>query len=138
MTKVLVIGANSFSGAHFVKYAAAQGAEVSTGSLRTWNLPQWNCAADYVVNFSALNVVAPSWDYPIDYLRANVTRTTELLDYLVRCGKVTRYVHVSTPEVYGATRGKIGEDAPYNPSTPYAVSRAAAEMMCQVYHRACR
>jgi dTDP-glucose 4,6-dehydratase len=39
-----------------------------------------------------------------------------------------RYVHVSTPEVYGSCEGLVKEDAPYNPSTPYATSRAACDM----------
>ena len=36
-----------------------------------------------------------------------------------------KYVHVTTPEVYGSTSAFIDETAPFNPSTPYAVSRAA-------------
>ena len=44
-----------------------------------------------------------------------------------------RYVHVTTPEVYGSTDGWVKEDAPFNPSTPYAVSRAAADMSLRTY-----
>jgi dTDP-glucose 4,6-dehydratase len=47
-----------------------------------------------------------------------------------------RYVHVTTPEVYGSTSGDVREDAPFNPSTPYAVSRAAADMSLRTYHAA--
>ena len=46
------------------------------------------------------------------------------------------YVHVTTPEVYGSTDGFIREDAAFNPSTPYAVSRAAADMSLRAYHQA--
>jgi len=42
-------------------------------------------------------------------------------------------VHVTTPEVYGSTDGWITEDTPYNPSTPYAVSRAAGDMLFKIY-----
>jgi len=38
------------------------------------------------------------------------------------------FVHASTPEVYGNTSGVIREDAPFNPSTPYAISKAACDM----------
>jgi len=39
-----------------------------------------------------------------------------------------KYVHVSTPEVYGNCSGKITEASPFNPSTPYAASRASCDM----------
>jgi dTDP-glucose 4,6-dehydratase len=42
-------------------------------------------------------------------------------------------VHVTTPEVYGSTSGWIAEEAPINPSTPYAVSRAAGDMLMRIY-----
>jgi dTDP-glucose 4,6-dehydratase len=44
-----------------------------------------------------------------------------------------KYVHVTTPEVYGSTDGWVAEDTPFNPSTPYAVSRAAGDMLFQIY-----
>jgi len=49
---------------------------------------------------------------------------------------IERYVHVTTPEVYGSTTGPVQEDAPFNPSTPYAVSRAAADMSLRSFHSA--
>ncbi|MGL4975101.1 MAG: GDP-mannose 4,6-dehydratase, partial [Bosea sp. (in: a-proteobacteria)] len=38
-----------------------------------------------------------------------------------------------TPEVYGSTEGWVREDTPFNPSTPYAVSRAAGDMSLKTY-----
>ena len=46
------------------------------------------------------------------------------------------FVHASTPEVYGSTSGVIREDAPFNPSTPYAISKAACDMNLLAYHKA--
>jgi dTDP-glucose 4,6-dehydratase len=43
---------------------------------------------------------------------------------------------VTTPEVYGSTEGFIKENAPFNPSTPYAVSRAAGDMSLRTYREA--
>ena len=40
-----------------------------------------------------------------------------------------RYVHISSPEVYGTCEGTVKEDAPMNPSTPYAASKAAGDFM---------
>jgi dTDP-glucose 4,6-dehydratase len=47
-----------------------------------------------------------------------------------------RYVHISTPEVYGSCEGFVKEDFPFNPSTPYAVSRAAADMSLRTFRTA--
>jgi dTDP-glucose 4,6-dehydratase len=45
-------------------------------------------------------------------------------------------VQISTPEVYGSTSGLVKETAPFNPSTPYAVSKAACDMNLQAYRKA--
>ncbi len=45
-------------------------------------------------------------------------------------------MQASTPEVYGNTSGVIREDAPFNPSTPYAISKAACDMNLLAFHKA--
>ena len=40
---------------------------------------------------------------------------------------------MTTPEVYGSTDGWISEDTPFNPSTPYAVSRSAGDALLKIY-----
>ena len=45
-----------------------------------------------------------------------------------------KFVHVTTPEVYGSTADLISENHPFNPSTPYAVTRAAGDMMLKAFH----
>jgi len=82
----------------------------------------------YVVNFAAQSMVGESWQNPEHWFQTNVVSTVRLHDRLRRFDFLKKYVHVSTPEVYGSTAGTVGEDAPFNPSTPYAVSRAAADM----------
>ena len=52
----------------------------------------------------------------------------KLHDGLRKFDWLKRYVHISTPEVYGSCEGLVKEDNPFSPSTPYAVSRAAADM----------
>lgn len=133
--KVLVLGASSFSGRAFAHYLTDAGFDVFHGSLRHWNLPK-RMDPDYVVNFAAANVVAPSWNYPGLYVRTNVIETTRFFDWMLeQQGTIRKYVHVSTPEVYGNVTGRITEDHPFDPSTPYAVSRAAAEYMARCYQR---
>lgn len=91
---------------------------------------------EYVVNFAAQSMVAQSWDHPDHWFTTNVVATVRLHDRLRACKFLRRYVHVSTPEVYGNCTGSVTEDAPFNPSTPYAVSRAAADMSLRTYFAA--
>ena len=132
MSSWLVIGASSFTGKHFCEYLNRLGETVYPVSFRgRWDL----IGTHYVVDFAALNVVAQSWAYPADYMRVNVMEHITLWNTIMQNWPRLKYLHVSTPEIYGATHGWIGEDTPYNPSTPYAVSRAAAEMLLKCYHK---
>lgn len=87
----------------------------------------------HVVNFAAQSMVGQSWDHPDHWMMTNVVSTVRLHDRLRAYDHLERYVHVTTPEVYGSTEGWVKEDAPFNPSTPYAVSRAAADMSLRTY-----
>jgi dTDP-glucose 4,6-dehydratase len=87
----------------------------------------------HVVNFAAQSMVGESWLHPDHWMMTNVVSAVRLHDLLRNYDALERYVHVTTPEVYGSTEGWIREDAPFNPSTPYAVSRAAADMSLRTY-----
>jgi dTDP-glucose 4,6-dehydratase len=87
----------------------------------------------HVVNFAAQSMVAESWANPEHWFQTNAVATVKLHDRLRHCDFMDRYVHITTPEVYGNTEGFIGEDTPFNPSTPYAVSRAAADMSLRTF-----
>jgi dTDP-glucose 4,6-dehydratase len=87
----------------------------------------------HVVNFAAQSMVGESWLNPDHWMTTNVVSTVRLHERLRRHDFIERYVHVTTPEVYGSTDGWVKEDAPFNPSTPYAVSRAAADMSLRTY-----
>lgn len=93
---------------------------------------------EYVVNFAAQSMVGESWKNPDHWFMTNVVSTVRLHERLRHCDFLGKYVHVTTPEVYGSTDGYIREDAPFNPSTPYAVSRAAADMSLRTYFEAYR
>jgi dTDP-glucose 4,6-dehydratase len=88
---------------------------------------------DYVVNFAAQGMVAQSWDHPTHWYQTNVVANVALHDELRKFTWLKKYVHISTPEVYGSTSGVITEDAPYNPSTPYAASRAACDLHLRTF-----
>jgi dTDP-glucose 4,6-dehydratase len=87
----------------------------------------------HVVNFAAQSMVGESWLYPDHWMMTNVVSAVRLHDLLRNYEGLERYVHVTTPEVYGSTEGWVREDAPFNPSTPYAVSRAAGDMSLRTY-----
>ncbi|MFC1559500.1 GDP-mannose 4,6-dehydratase [Candidatus Margulisiibacteriota bacterium] len=83
---------------------------------------------DYVVNFAAQSEVAPSWDNPGQWFSTNAVAITGLANAIKDKKFVKKYVHISSPEVYGTCEGTVREDAPLNPSTPYAASKAAGDM----------
>ncbi len=90
----------------------------------------------YVVNFAAQSMVAESWRNPDHWFMTNAVSTVKLHDELRQCDFLQRYVHVSTPEVYGSCSGFVTEDISFNPSTPYAVSRAAGDMSLRSFFAA--
>ena len=89
-----------------------------------------------VINLAAQSMVGESWKNPDHWMMTNVVSTVRLHEMLRGLDFLDRYVHVTTPEVYGSTEGFITEDAPFRPSTPYAVSRAAGDMSLLSYFQA--
>lgn len=159
MHKFLVVGANSFSGSHFVRRVLAEGHEVwglgrspePAGVFlpRLWgkdhsaryhfvqldlNNPD-SALGDFlrevepeiVVNFAAQGMVAQSWEQPWDWFSTNTSGLSRLLHEILGLPNLTKYVHITTPEVYGSTEGWVRESLNFAPSTPYAVSRAAGD-----------
>ena len=165
--RLAIIGSNSFSGASFVDYILGEGLEAigisrssepnpvflpyrqrKTAPFHFYkldlnhDLPEIMDKVnafrpDYVVNFAAQSMVAESWQYPGHWLQTNTVATVQFHDQLRRVDYLKKYIHISTPEVYGTCEGLVAENTNYNPSTPYAVSRAAADMslmaFCQAY-----
>lgn len=87
----------------------------------------------HVVNFAAQSMVGESWANPDHWMMTNIVSTVRLHERLRKLDFLERYVHVTTPEVYGSTEGWVKEDQAFNPSTPYAVSRAAADLSLRTY-----
>jgi dTDP-glucose 4,6-dehydratase len=91
---------------------------------------------EYIVNFAAQSMVAQSWEHPDHWYQTNVVAMARLVDRLRRMDFLKKFVNASTPEVYGSTSGLVRETAPFNPSTPYAVSKAACDMNLMAYQKA--
>jgi len=83
-----------------------------------------------VVNFAAESHVDRSIDDPDAFLHTNVAGTLALLDRARRAG-IQRFVQISTDEVYGSLgpTGLFSEQSPLEPSSPYAASKAAADLL---------
>jgi len=83
---------------------------------------------DVVVNVAALSEVNLSNFHPVEYFDVNVGAVVRLLSELRSRPWLRRYVHISSAEIYGPCPRPLLETAPLDPSTPYAVSKAAADM----------
>jgi dTDP-glucose 4,6-dehydratase len=91
---------------------------------------------DVVVNFAAESHVdrsiADSWPF----VRSNTEGVLTILDALRRKAEDTKLIQIGTDEVYGdIVEGSAKEDDKLNPSSPYAVSKASADMFCLAYRR---
>jgi dTDP-glucose 4,6-dehydratase len=157
MNPVLVLGSNSFSGNAFVSELAKTNRVIavsrskllspvldrlqSSDRAKNVQLENWNLNDDpgriiqltldndvkTIVNFAAQSMVGQSWEYPEDWYQANVSSFSKLLTRVQRESKIEKFIHFTTPEVYGTTEGWVAENFNFSPNTPYAISRAAGD-----------
>ena len=100
---------------------------------------------DAVIHLAAETHVDRSIDGPAAFVQTNVIGTSTLLeaarDHWNRLGGPARerfrFVHVSTDEVFGSLgpTGAFHEATPYDPNSPYAASKAAADHLVRSWHR---
>jgi len=90
---------------------------------------------DYVIHLAAKAGVRPSLDQPLLYNEVNVHGTINLLEES-RLASVQRFIFTSSSSVYGnSTQTPFKEDQQITtPMSPYAASKAAAELFCYTYH----
>ena len=106
------------------------------GDIRDASLVEALAAThDAIVHFAAESHVDRSISDPGVFVRTNVEGTVVLLEAAHRHGHA-RYVQVSTDEVYGSLgpTGAFTEQTPLAPNSPYAASKAAADMMVRAWH----
>ena len=90
---------------------------------------------DAIVNFAAESHVDRSIDSSREFIQTNVLGTHTLLES-ARKSNVEIFLQVSTDEVYGSiTEGSWDEDFPLKPNSPYAASKASADLISQAYYR---
>jgi dTDP-glucose 4,6-dehydratase len=89
---------------------------------------------DAVVHFAAESHVDRSIEDASVFVRTNVLGTHTLLEGALKYG-TSKFIHVSTDEVYGSIRsGSFRETDNLNPSSPYSASKAASDLLARSYH----
>lgn len=90
---------------------------------------------DVIVNFAAESHVDRSIEGSRDFVMTNVLGTQTLLE-AARVGSIQTFVQISTDEVYGSIQeGSWSEAYPLQPNSPYAASKASADLIARSYHR---
>jgi dTDP-glucose 4,6-dehydratase len=163
MSKILILGATSFSGNALASRLKTTEEIVLLGRRneipRVYNaldqaeqpdfeVIRWNINDDQddllqmieqenvtsVVNFAAQSMVGQSWEKPQDWYEANIMSFSKLINELMKLKRIKNFIHFSTPEVYGSTNGWIKENFHFAPNTPYAISRAASDWHLKALH----
>lgn len=157
----LVTGGAGFIGSHLVDLLLARGLNVivvdnlATGRLS--NLPpeksgakvtfvkadvaepgDWQkkfAGVDWVFHLAALADIVPSIQRPLDYFRANVIGTSNVLE-AARAAQVKRFVYVASSSCYGIPeKYPTTETAPIRPEYPYALTKYLGEEMALHWHK---
>jgi GDP-4-dehydro-6-deoxy-D-mannose reductase len=130
---VLVSGASGFVGRHLLELLGDEAAplevDVTDAAAVADAIRARRPAA--IIHLAALSWVPESWREPARAWEVNVVGTVNVLEAVGRERPDARVLAVSTGEVYGkAERFPTPEDAPVAPLSPYAASKAAAEVAC--------
>jgi len=159
--KVLVTGAGGFIGSHVVERLLNDGFEVRAfvhynsqdrwgwlediegdfevfkGDVRDFDSVLKSMkGVEIVFHLAALIGIPYSYETPVAYIKTNIEGTYNVLEAAKQIGGVGRIVHISTSEVYGTARYvPIDENHPYNPQSPYAATKVAADMLALSYYR---
>jgi dTDP-glucose 4,6-dehydratase len=93
---------------------------------------------DTVVHFAAQSHVENSFEDSLKYTYDNILGTHTLLESCRKYGKITKFIHISTDEVYGESllsddEEKKNEQSILCPTNPYAATKAGAELIANSY-----
>jgi dTDP-glucose 4,6-dehydratase len=93
----------------------------------------------HIIHFAAQSHVQNSFDDSIQFTYDNILGTHTLLESCKKYGKIEKFIHVSTDEVYGESMNSIEETHKTEhsilcPTNPYAATKAGAELLAQSYN----
>ncbi|GMR25646.1 MAG: dTDP-glucose 4,6-dehydratase [Ignavibacteria bacterium] len=122
-----LIASESKNNYHFIK------GDISNKELVNYLFNKFDIK--YVINFAAESHVDRSILGSEVFFRSNVLGTNVLLE-AARKFSVKKFLQISTDEVYGSLNsdGLFTEDTPLHPNSPYAASKASADMMALAFH----
>lgn len=94
---------------------------------------------DTIIHFAAQSHVQNSFDNALQYTNDNVVGTHTLLEACRKYGKIKKFIHISTDEVYGESMLEENEEKKHEgsvlcPTNPYAATKAAAELIAKSYY----
>jgi GDP-4-dehydro-6-deoxy-D-mannose reductase len=135
---IAVTGAMGFVGSHLLARlggrALALDADVTDADALSQTLEE--VSPESVVHLAAASSVAASWTDAGEPWRVNALGTVNLLDAVRSSVPAARVLVVSTGDVYGqADEIPTPETAPFRPISPYAASKAAAELAAEQFRR---
>jgi dTDP-glucose 4,6-dehydratase len=88
-----------------------------------------------IINFAAESHVDRSIIDANSFVYANILGVQNLLDCALQ-NQIEKFIQISTDEVYGSKeRGNFHENDGFNPNSPYAASKASAELLARSYHK---
>ena len=93
----------------------------------------------HIIHFAAQSHVQNSFDDSIQFTYDNILGTHTLLEACKKYGKIVKFIHVSTDEVYGESMNIVEEihkteHSILCPTNPYAATKAGAELLAQSYN----
>ena len=93
-----------------------------------------NIAPDEVYNLAAQSHVAVSFENPIYTTQVGTVGSLSLLEAIRHLDKEVKFYQASSSEMYGGGKKEsLNEDSPFDPKSPYAVSKVFAHEITQVY-----
>jgi dTDP-glucose 4,6-dehydratase len=121
---------------HSDKYKFVKG-NLNSSGLVDYILKEYNIT--HIIHFAAQSHVQNSFENSIAFSQDNILGTHTLLECCRKYGKIEKFIHVSTDEVYGESmlnddEQKKTEQSVLCPSNPYAATKAGAELIAQSYY----
>jgi GDP-4-dehydro-6-deoxy-D-mannose reductase len=137
--RVLVTGSKGFVGRWLIEHLSEAGDEVIgldaeidiTDPLRLTEAVR-AAEPDGICHLAALSSVGASWDAPATAYQVNTIGTAHVLGAARACSTRPRVLLISSSEVYGRVEPSdlpLSEEHPFAPLSPYAASKAAAEII---------
>jgi GDP-4-dehydro-6-deoxy-D-mannose reductase len=136
--RAFVTGGHGFAGQHLVALladaVAPSRAELDLLDAEAVRRAVADAAPERVFHLAALASVARSWEDPRAVLSDNLAMTVNLLEAVRREAPEAAFVLAGSGEIYGPPeRLPLSEDEPLRPQNPYAVSKAACDLLAGQY-----